>query len=95
MEEDAARCQIKGVVILRTPPTDEEGGGNPKKVTQCKRVKFGGRRADSRRQYNTRRVQLRVYPAIENCVYHEAAHYVFCALRVAWNNAHHEPSETF
>ena len=45
-------------------PTEEEGGGTPKKVTQCKRVKFGGRRADPTRQYNTRRVQLGVNPGI-------------------------------
>ena len=29
------------------PPTKEEEGGTPTKVTQCKRVKFGGRRAGS------------------------------------------------
>ena len=47
------------------PPTEEEEGGNPKKVTQCKRVRLGGRRADPTRQYNTRRVQLGVNPAIQ------------------------------
>ena len=46
------------------PPTEEEGGGTPKKVTQCKRVQFGGRRADPMRQYNTRRVQLGVNPVM-------------------------------
>ena len=64
MEEDAARCQIKGLVILRTPPTEEEGGGIPKKVAQCKRVKFGGRRAGPTRQYNSRGVQWGANPTI-------------------------------
>ena len=64
MEEDAARCQIKGFVILRAPPTEEEGGGNPKKVAQCKRVKFRERRAGPTRQYNSRGVQWGANPAI-------------------------------
>ena len=64
MEEDAARCQIKGLVILRNPPTEKEGGGTRKKMTQCKRVEFGRRKADPTRQYNTRRVQLVVNPPI-------------------------------
>ena len=46
------------------PPTEEEGGGNPKKVAQCKRVKFGGRRASPTRQYNSRGVQWGANPAI-------------------------------
>ena len=57
MEEDVVRCQIKGLVILRSP-LQEEGGRTPKKVTQCKRLKFGGRRVDPARQYNVRGVQL-------------------------------------
>ena len=47
------------------PPTEEEGGGNPKKVAQCKRVKFGGRRASPTRQYNSRGVQWGANPAME------------------------------
>ena len=46
------------------PPTEEEGGGNPKKVAQCKRVKFGGRRAGPTRQYNSRGVQWGANPAM-------------------------------
>ena len=46
------------------PPTEEEGGGTPKKVTQCKRVKFGGRRADPTRQYNTTANRLYLAPYI-------------------------------
>ena len=49
------------------PPTEEEGGGNPKKVAQCKRVKFGGRRAGPTRQYNSRGVQWGLNPAIQIC----------------------------
>ena len=52
------------------PPTEEEGGGNPKKVAQCKRVKFGGRRAGPTRQYNSRGVQWGANPAIKvGCSY--------------------------
>ena len=45
-------------------PTDEEGGGNPKKVTQCKRCQLGGRRANPLRQHNPMRLQLGRNPAI-------------------------------
>ena len=47
------------------PPTEEEGGGIPKKVAQCKRVKFGGRRASPTRQYNSRGVQWGANPAMK------------------------------
>ena len=33
------------------PPTEEEGGGLPKKVAQCKRYSFGGRRTGPMLQY--------------------------------------------
>ena len=46
------------------PPTEEEGGGNPKKVAQCKRVKFGGRRAGPTRPYNSGGVQWGANPAM-------------------------------
>ena len=46
------------------PPTEEEGGRTPKKVTQCKRVKFGGRRASPTRPYNSRGVQWGAKPAM-------------------------------
>ena len=56
------------------PPTEDEGGGNPKKVAQCKRVKFGGRRAGPTRQYNSRGVQWGANPAIRiNKVGHSRA----------------------
>ena len=53
------------VCDFEDPPTEEEGGGNPKKVAQCKRVKFGGRRAGPTRQYNSRGIQWGANPAMK------------------------------
>ena len=55
ISENGGGCRVvanQRACDFADPPTEEEGGRTPKKVTQCKRVKFGGRRASPTRPYS-------------------------------------------
>ena len=63
MEEDAARCQIKGFVIFVDPQTEEEGGENPKKCDPMQTVSIWMEEGRPDAAYNSMRGQWGLNPS--------------------------------